>query len=174
MQSGSSPLDQLADIHLPAPVSWWPLAPGWWLLLTLLAILIFLGYLLRRRQLQRRYRQYASGLLQAAYNQFLSDGQSAIYLQQLSQLLRRVARTSYKSRFEPNLKGEAWLSWLDLTCPKRTGSFAEGCGRILLNGPYQKNPQGDIEALHQLCLEWIHHHSLKPVSQQNHEVSQHV
>ncbi|MCV0428113.1 MAG: DUF4381 domain-containing protein [Roseibium sp.] len=23
-------LDQLRDIRLPAPVSWWPLAPGWW------------------------------------------------------------------------------------------------------------------------------------------------
>jgi hypothetical protein len=25
-------LEQLRDIHLPADISWWPLAPGWWAL----------------------------------------------------------------------------------------------------------------------------------------------
>jgi hypothetical protein len=25
-------LEQLRDIHLPADISWWPLAPGWWVL----------------------------------------------------------------------------------------------------------------------------------------------
>ena len=37
-----NPLDQLADIHLPDPVSWWPLAPGWWMLLGL-AVSIFIA-----------------------------------------------------------------------------------------------------------------------------------
>ena len=31
-------LAQLADIHLPAEVSFWPPAPGWWILTALLFI----------------------------------------------------------------------------------------------------------------------------------------
>jgi hypothetical protein len=37
-------LAQLADIHLPEAVSFWPPAPGWWILaLILLGIALFLG-----------------------------------------------------------------------------------------------------------------------------------
>ena len=45
----------LRDIHLPAPVGWWPPAPGWWLLAGLmLAVIIWLFW---RWQQQRRSEQ---------------------------------------------------------------------------------------------------------------------
>ena len=38
----ANPLDQLRDIHLPEPISWWPLAPGWWLLIIIaLALMVW-------------------------------------------------------------------------------------------------------------------------------------
>ena len=35
----------LRDLHLPEVVSWWPLAPGWWVLIALAAVALI--YLLR-------------------------------------------------------------------------------------------------------------------------------
>ncbi|MGB4246521.1 MAG: DUF4381 family protein, partial [Pseudohongiellaceae bacterium] len=34
----ADPLSQLADIHLPEPIGFWPPAPGWWVLLVLLLV----------------------------------------------------------------------------------------------------------------------------------------
>jgi hypothetical protein len=161
MQPGSSPLDQLADIHLPDSVSWWPLAPGWWILLGLLVFIVVMVILWRKHQRAGRYRKAAVELLQAAWNEYQTHRQTSIYLQQLSEILRRVARTTYGSLFNASIKGDAWLQWLDQSCPALKAGFASGPGRILLSGPYQKNPHAELEPLHQLSLEWIRQHSSK-------------
>ena len=46
----------LKDIHLPADVPWWPLAPGWWVLLAALLVLTLLIHWLAvwRRGVSRR------------------------------------------------------------------------------------------------------------------------
>ncbi|MBS1202779.1 MAG: hypothetical protein H6R22_1288, partial [Chromatiaceae bacterium] len=46
------PLAGLRDWHLPDPVSWWPPAPGWWLVagLALAACALTLHWWLRRRR----------------------------------------------------------------------------------------------------------------------------
>ena len=41
--SVENPLVNLKDIHLPPPVSFWPPAPGWWILAVLLISSLFFG-----------------------------------------------------------------------------------------------------------------------------------
>ena len=45
---------ELRDIHLPEPISWWPIAPGWWLLLALILALIAFAFFARKRYLKRQ------------------------------------------------------------------------------------------------------------------------
>jgi hypothetical protein len=162
----SSPLDQLADIHLPASVSWWPLAPGWWLLLSLI-LLAFAGhYVWRKRQARNHYRRLALRSLQALLTEFEQQNNPAQYLQKLSVLLKRSALSAQPRNFNASLKGEDWLAWLDAQCPpmktlvaqSTPDSFSLGSGRALLIGPYQKMPQVDIAQLHALAHFWIAHH----------------
>lgn len=160
-----SPLDQLADIHLPNGVSWWPLAPGWWILLGI-AILVIIGLLVwRKRKARNAYRLVARHELTTIYAAYEQSKDAATYLQALSVLLRRTALTAYPTQFNASIKGKEWLQWLDSVYPQPTKknpgelrNFSGPIGQPLLVGIYQKNPHVDAAALHSLCEEWIKHH----------------
>lgn len=158
MQSPASPLDQLADIHLPDGVSWWPLAPGWWILLALLLIAIIGFFIWRNRKQQNYYRVIAQHQLAGIYADYQQTQNAGAYLQALSQLLRRTALTAYPHSFNASMKGDDWLNWLDSVCPGLTEKFAGEPGQHLLRSTYQKNPQVDITGLHQLSSQWITQH----------------
>ena len=158
IQPASSPLDQLADIHLPDGVSWWPLAPGWWILLAL-AILLALGFFIwRSRKARNHYRRVAQQELADIYRAYQASQDTAAYLQALSLLLRRSALTAYPHTFNASIKGSDWLHWLDSVCPDLQNAFSGETGQALLIGPYQKNPQVDVAAVHQLTERWISQH----------------
>ena len=156
--SVGNPLDQLADIHLPDPVSIWPLALGWWLLLALILIALTIALLLRARHQRNAYRRQALAELEQSYAQLTRHQSTSQYLQELNALLKRVALSCYGKGFNSSLKGQAWLQWLDASCSKLPGRFSQLGAHLLVDGLYQKNPQGDIAALHQLALTWVRKH----------------
>jgi hypothetical protein len=140
----------LRDLHLPEPIGWWPLAPGWWLVIAL--VLFALGWLLL--QAWRKYqfhapRRYAIRELATLESEYLEHRNPVTLGQQLSELLRR-AMMAYAPRHEvAGLTGEAWLEWLDKDLP--VPYFHTEGGKSLLQLPY-RDPQGnfsdvDINAL---------------------------
>ena len=160
MPQSASPLDQLADIHLPDPVSLWPLAPGWYLLLVLLLIFIWVSYVVYQRQQRQRYRREAIRALQQALADYRQHGSLASYLQVLNLTLRRTALSAGASQAVLSLTGLPWLQWLDQGA-QLPGRFSDHTN-LLLVAPYQKSPEvAGLEDIHRLALAWVKGHNLK-------------
>ncbi len=126
----------LRDLHLPDPVGWWPLAPGWWILLALVLVALLLAWrvlhLRRRRNAARRLALAELARLVAAG---AADRDLARLASALSQLLRR-AMLAYAPRAEvAGLTGPAWLEWLDRGLEQQP--FSCGPGRALSALPYR-------------------------------------
>jgi len=159
------PLSELADIHLPDAVHFWPPAPGWWVLAVLAVIALVLVY---RRQLARVFlrRRLGSALreLDTAYQAFQSSSDRNAaglqLLQTFNAVLKRVALLHYAAPELPSLSGRAWLRFLD--AQMQSADFTAGVGQVLADGTYRPVFNADAEALHALCRRWVEHSYLHP------------
>jgi len=152
------PLAELQDIHLPAEIGLWPPAWGWWVLVIATIVCVSaLAFFIKRKKSRNAYRALAIAELNNSHKQY-GDEQNSEYLQALSVILRRTALSGFGSQFNASLKGHDFLQWLDEQCAKTNQQFNQGVGTALLIGPYQKNPEFDRAALHQLSLLWITEH----------------
>lgn len=120
----------LRDVHHTLAPSWWPLAPGWWAVIAALALVAIVLFAVRRWRERKRRRItliFDSALARA-------DGPAA-EVAAMSELLRRAARR--RDRQADRLQGEQWLQFLDRGSKRR--DFAEGAGRLLLDGGYRRD-----------------------------------
>lgn len=162
-----NPLDQLAPLIDPEPISWWPPAPGWWLLglallLGLAALWRFRHRLIKRkprvppsrywtRNARRRWRNWP------ACTKPYGGQPASQWLQQLNALLKRLCRIRYPADHPHTLSGRAWLAFLDSRCP------AAGLTRwmVLVEGAYRAECRLDdkaIDGLEQSVDIWIRKH----------------
>ncbi|KUJ84905.1 DUF4381 domain-containing protein [Microbulbifer flavimaris] len=148
-------LDELRDIHPPEAISWWPPAPGWWLLAALLiAALYFLFRWLRQRKQRwsrNRYRKEAERLLREI------DIREPNAAQEINEILKRVAVTTFGRPNCGNLTGREWLDFLrstaDVDCPTQAET-------VLLEQIYRTDrwdEQGN-SALRDFGIQWSRKH----------------
>lgn len=162
-----NPLDQLEPLIAPAPIDWWPPAPGWWLLALLVPLLLWgLAHLLQRLRRTRTAEVSDNALdpLRVAALAELEqlakpyDGAAAgPWLQQLNGLLKRLCRQHYPHSHSHTLSSRGWLAFLDNRCP------AAGLTRwmILVEGAYRPHCTLDdkaIDGLNQAVAIWIRKH----------------
>jgi len=153
-------LAQLADIHLPAPVSYWPPAIGWWILAT--AALVLLVILFRKfanRARQQKIYQYALAELQRCYDNYSqadpanTDQSKLNYVNQFNTVVRRVALVHYPQANAASLDG---ASWVDFIRQKGESSLmTDEIATALQYGRFQTKCDVDVDAMQSFGQQWI-------------------
>jgi len=122
----------LRDIHLPEPVAWWPLAPGWWMLAALLlgaGVLAGGWWWLARRRRLRRAAHAELARIEQAYG---ANRDAHALARALSQLLRRVALVCAG----PGAAALTDEDWLALLAHLAGEAWPAHLTEVLLTAPY--------------------------------------
>jgi len=149
-------LDKLRDIYMPADPSWWPLAPGWWIVIALLVLSgIYLGFKYYQRKQYQRWQQRVLGEIDKALTEH-ADNRS-LQLARISEVLRRVALQRYPDDKVATLQGNKWLEFLDKT--GGDGAFSTKAAGQLTDAVYRPPQQGkplqQNDALVKAVRNWI-------------------
>ena len=126
----------LRDILLPPEIGAWPLAPGWWALIALVAVMLTLVGVHRLWRYRTRLRRLGLTRLReitAACPPGVDDHQLA---EGLSMLCRQLALAYPGGRAAAALIGAPWAAHLDGLVPN-SRFFTEGEGARLLEAAFQ-------------------------------------
>jgi hypothetical protein len=156
-----NPQDPLAALHPlrePGAIGWWPLAPGWWVLIALLLLLLCaIGYFIYRRYRANAYRRQAADQLQGLHNKWLASGDSQIFLGGMNALLKSVALEVFPRRDVASRSGADWVAFLNQTSAADEDKpiFADDFAAVAYSA---EPPVRDCEALYRQAGQWIGHH----------------
>jgi len=159
-----NPLEQMRDIQLPAPVGWWPPAPGWWLLTVLVLALVAWG-LARAVRIasERRQRQRYRGEALQELNNLTCPGRS-LYLNELLTLVRRTAISAGLELELTSCSSSILLNKLLMSSD--VGKQSSLQAEPLLDNLYRRDPQPLAEPerslLSRCVADWIRHHAGSP------------
>ena len=158
-----NPQDPLAALHplrAPGAISWWPLAPGWWVLiaLALLAIAVLTYYLLKRYR-ANAYRRLALAQLESIQAQLAAANPSEKHaaVSDTNALLKAVALRIFPRHDIAALSGEAWLEFLNKS--RRSEATETAFAQDFASAVYSQNaPDMDTEQLFRASKNWIVKH----------------
>lgn len=145
MKNDPADLSKLHDIILPEEVSWWPLAPGWIVLLAIGIITIsYYSYRALKKWRSNAYRRDA--ILQLA---------AADTPTQIAEVLRRTALAIAPREEIAELRGKAWTDWLfEYSKSEPSESVRESLTRSI----YDPSTPSDLPALRDFAHSWISQH----------------
>lgn len=144
MTDDATNLDRLHDLALPPEVPWWPLAPGWYVLIFLtLVLLLTLARRLWKNWHAKAYRRAALRELSQAADTTAIAG-----------ILRRTALAIAPREEIAARTGSGWLDWLADRCPEPMPDIVrEQLTRGVYAAPVSVDP-----ALRDYASRWIHRH----------------
>lgn len=144
-------LDNLAPLRQPDAIGWWPLAPGWWLLigLALLTLLTATVWLWRRRA-ANHYRRVALETL----DRLEAEGTDTA---ELNRLLKATALRVYGTQVAA-LSGDAWVAFLETHCESIDREALADLADVY--GPESGRPSPETLAA---ARHWIRRHEVTDV-----------
>ena len=150
MNPAPTSLEALHDIVLPAPVPWWPPAPGWYAVLALLALAA--AWLARRA-----WRTWRADAYRRAALRELARARDAAAI---AELLRRTALAVADRAVVARLTGAAWADWVAARSP---AAMPPGVRTALTAGVYgPSDPGPEVDALREYAARWIACHRPGP------------
>ncbi|MCW8445107.1 DUF4381 domain-containing protein [Fluoribacter gormanii] len=151
--ANTDPLAQLKDIHLPTPIGWWPMAPGWYILIALVLFLVMvIAYGIYKKHRNALAKKQALLLLKNYQNQYENEQNGAQASAHISELLRRVALVYYPREQVASLHGDEWLTFLKETSKNIDFNLVKD---LLLDAPFKTRENMDIKPLFDAAQLWI-------------------
>jgi len=158
------PLAALNPLRDPALIAWWPLAPGWWVVIVLCLLAIAcVCYILIRRYRANAYRRQALkqlGEIRAQCGQTPQDAEHKQSIaRQTNALVKAVALRVYPRHDIAALSGNAWQQFLNKTGASEKARFPDGFAKAA----YQRNCNDlNLEQLFTASEHWIKKHRPAP------------
>ena len=132
-------LSRLHDIVMPAPISWWPLAPGVWVLICVAVVVVcVVAWQFYSSWQSNAYRRAGLALLAEAGT-----------VHDISIVLKRVALAVFPREQVASLYGKEWITFLNQTCPQ--ADFADSLP--------ERDDVGPSSQLLAVSEVWIRHHA---------------
>ncbi len=165
MQVSEVPVLPLRDIRLPAEPGFWPLAPGWWVLITVSLIVLAWLTLKTYQHLKkkRRWQQIEQQLADIEFDFNQSNNKQKL-LTETSVFLRRFVKFQLKQNQASTLSGQDWIEHLDQL--QNDQSF-EPFKTALTSGVYQDSYEYDADQLLSTTHQFIKKQVMKPNKKQS-------
>lgn len=153
-----APLSQLRDIRGIDAVSWWPPAPGWWVLagLIVLAFIGVWGFRKYRHTQKANEARRVKAEIKALFDALRTEHNGKKKAAALSELLRLLAIRQYGRHECAGLEGTQWLAWLSTHDPDSFDWAVHG--KILLKAPYAPDDAvaaNDLAPLVSAAERWV-------------------
>ena len=148
------PLAALQPLRDPQVISWWPLAPGWWLLaLLVMALLSAAAYVLVKRYRANAYRREALAQLGLMHTRYQAERDLQRFAADTNALLKSAALVAYPEHEIAARHGAEWARFLN-QCG--AGALFDESSMEALYSPELE--QVDAQQLYNSASNWLSEH----------------
>tara|TARA_R110002096_G_scaffold28985_3_gene87505 strand:- start:2800 stop:3276 length:477 start_codon:yes stop_codon:yes gene_type:complete len=144
MSDPATNLDRLNDLVSPPEISWWPLAPGWYVVA--IGVLLFVGIL--------GFRAWKEWKVNAYRRAALRELESASDISTVAEILRRTALMIVPRATVATKAGNAWVDWLESLT---SDPMPDDLRHQLTRGIYDRS-DGDFNKVSRYASQWIRSH----------------